>query len=225
MSRTVSNYDAGADDPFAGLADHVEPVKPPPARLHTDEQVAAIVREHFSDVKFSDGDMTDALRLWANNWIERYEGDFEFLLDMKGRHRLSVGQHRGILNCYRSQVLRAKNTGGAPAETAGVEEDGIYRTPDGTIYKVQIAHHGSGRLYAKKLEVFENWSLETHGKRKAEFVIAPGMVKQLRPEWKLSLEEAQEFGRLYGFCVKCGAILTNEESIAYGIGPVCRAGF
>lgn len=38
---------------------------------------------------------------------------------------------------------------------------------------------------------------------------------------RLTLEQAQEFGRLYGVCGICGATLTDETSIAAGIGPVC----
>ncbi|AZS06676.1 hypothetical protein HOU95_gp036 [Streptomyces phage Hiyaa] len=89
--------------------------------------------------------------------------------------------------------------------------EGMYKK-DGQIYKVQIAVHGSGRPYAKKLvEVDGEW----------EFVRAPGMVNRLTSADKMSLEEAKEFGKLYGTCCVCGRTLTKEESIAEGIGPVC----
>jgi hypothetical protein len=41
----------------------------------------------------------------------------------------------------------------------------------------------------------------------------------------MSLEEAKAFGRLYGVCVRCGATLTDEQSIEAGIGPVCAGRF
>lgn len=89
--------------------------------------------------------------------------------------------------------------------------EGMYKK-DGEIYKVQIAVHGSGRPYAKKLvEVDGEW----------EFVRAPGMVNRLTSANKMTLEEAKEFGKLYGTCCVCGRTLTKEESIAEGIGPVC----
>lgn len=90
--------------------------------------------------------------------------------------------------------------------------DGMWRTPDGVIYKVQVAVHGSGRLYGKRLALDP-----------VEFVYEPGVVGLLQREraHKLTLEEAKEFGALYGVCCVCGRTLTNETSIAEGIGPVC----
>jgi hypothetical protein len=84
--------------------------------------------------------------------------------------------------------------------------------PDGTIAKVQKAVHGSGRLYAKRLVVSETGGT---------FEYAPGLIVQLDPGMRLSLEEASAFGKLYGWCIVCGRTLTDEKSIAAGIGPVC----
>ena len=100
-----------------------------------------------------------------------------------------------------------------------VTEDGMYRNPwDGTIYKVQKAVHGSGHLYAKKLEVI---GTPEDGDAEGTFVYAPGAFKLLRASWKMTLDEAKEFGALYGVCCRCGRTLTDEGSIADGIGPVC----
>lgn len=82
------------------------------------------------------------------------------------------------------------------------------------IYKVQKAVHGSGHLYAKALV------LGRHGE-KASFVYAPGAIKTLTTADKMTLEQAKEFGAIYGVCVRCGATLTDEHSIELGIGPVC----
>lgn len=103
-----------------------------------------------------------------------------------------------------------------------VTEDGMYRTPEGVIYKVQVAHHGSGNLDAKRLTFIEGWEFETHGKRKATFEFERGAIRKLDSSMKMSLEQAKEFGHLYGMCCRCGAILTDETSISEGIGPVCR---
>lgn len=101
-------------------------------------------------------------------------------------------------------------TADAPAKSDELE-DGMYRV-DGVIYKVQHAVHGSGRQYAKEL-VGEgaDWSFE----------YAAGAIRKLRPEHRMTLEEAKEFGALYGTCCVCGRTLTKESSIAEGIGPVC----
>jgi hypothetical protein len=103
-----------------------------------------------------------------------------------------------------------------PAATKVELEDGMYRF-DGRIFKVQHAVHGSGRQYAKELVQFDDdsWGFE----------IARGMVYKLRPEHKMTLEEAKEFGALYGTCCVCGRTLTNEESIEAGIGPICASKF
>ena len=99
--------------------------------------------------------------------------------------------------------------------------EGMYRTPEGVIYKVQVAHHGSGNLYVKRMFVIEGWEFETHGKRKATFEFERGAIRKLTSDMKMTLEQAKEFGALYGMCCVCGAILTDETSIANGIGPIC----
>ena len=96
--------------------------------------------------------------------------------------------------------------------------DGIYYVPEaegpGHIFKVYKMVHGSGRQGCKRL---------VHdGDQEGRFEYMGLAVKHLPVEAKaMSLEEAKAFGRLYGFCVRCGRTLTDEESIAAGIGPVC----
>lgn len=111
-----------------------------------------------------------------------------------------------------------------PKRSAKVDQDGMYRDPGtGTIFKVQVAIHGSGELYAKRLQV--EATDESGTSYTGRFVYAPGAIRRLRPEWRLTLEEAQEFGKLYGVCCVCGTTLTNEDSIDAGIGPVCAGKF
>lgn len=100
----------------------------------------------------------------------------------------------------------------APQAPAAPVTEGMYRMADGTIAKVQRAVNGSGNLYAKRLVVEAD-----HG----SFVYEPGLIRKLAAADKMSLDEAAEFGRLYGWCVVCGRTLTDERSIAAGIGPVC----
>lgn len=101
--------------------------------------------------------------------------------------------------------------------------EGMYRKA-GSIYKVQKAVHGSGQNYAKRLVETATIDRKT-GKPKWKFEYAPGFVYELRPEHMLTLEQAREFGALYGTCCVCGRTLTNEESIAAGIGPICAEKF
>jgi len=102
----------------------------------------------------------------------------------------------------------------APREGAkGASQDGWYKVGE-DIFKVQKAVHGSGNLYAKKLVV------SGHGQASWEY--APGVVRQLGEDQRLTVEEAAAFGKLYGVCAICGRTLTDEESIERGIGPVCK---
>lgn len=101
-----------------------------------------------------------------------------------------------------------------------IDEDGLY-VLDETIYKVQIAKQGSGRLYAKRLEV------RKVGDRYESEWIYEGRkpLRKLRPENRMTEAQAAAFGQLYGICGVCGRDLTDETSIELGIGPICRQRF
>lgn len=115
-----------------------------------------------------------------------------------------------------TRLLKLRESGAVrtPARTSGrVTEDGMYRKGD-VIYKVQVAKNGSGRLYAKVLREVSpgEW----------EFAYESGAIAKLTPADRVTVEQAQEFGRLYGVCCRCAADLTDEKSIADGIGPICK---
>ncbi len=94
-------------------------------------------------------------------------------------------------------------------DTANDIEIGMY-TVDGVIYKVQRAVHGSGNLYAKR------WDAETES-----FDIERGAIRKIYAEHRMSADEAGAFGLIIGACAHCGKTLTDEESIARGLGPIC----
>lgn len=102
---------------------------------------------------------------------------------------------------------------GMPRSTPKAPEitEGMY-VLDGEIYKVQRAVHGSGNLYAKHLTP-------------SGFEYAAGVVRRLAGARPLTIEEAKAYGALYGTCAVCGRTLTDEDSIAAGIGPVCASKF
>lgn len=118
--------------------------------------------------------------------------------------------------------LRAMADGAAP-EAVEVTE-GMYCTPDGVVFKVQVAHHGSGQLYAKQLVKLDEPKAVRGKETLYGFTYVPGAIKRLRPEWKMTLADAAAWGKLYGCCIRCGAVLTDDSaggSIEMGIGPVC----
>lgn len=93
----------------------------------------------------------------------------------------------------------------APAEV------GFYRVNCG-IFRVKAAKE-SGRNYALKLTEAGKWEY------------AAGAVFHLRPETRMTLEEAADYGRRHGRCIICQAELTDPKSIAAGIGPICAQKF
>lgn len=96
--------------------------------------------------------------------------------------------------------------------------EGIWKADnaDGTddIYKVYYTVHGANVLAVKRLTRREG--------KKGSFKYL-GAARRFLPgnAVKMTLEEAAAFGKLYGFCIRCGRTLTDEGSIAAGIGPIC----
>lgn len=114
------------------------------------------------------------------------------------------------------------------ASSSPIEEpaDGIYIVrgegqfySEAQVFKVYKMVHGSGRQGLKRLEIVAG---EQQGENTGKFVYVGLASKHLpKDAERLSLEEAKTFGTLYGVCVRCGATLTDEESKAAGIGPIC----
>ena len=124
-------------------------------------------------------------------------------------------------------------------------EDGIYVDPEtGRIFKLQFNRgEGAGtRLYAKQLQIgFErDGEWETHQEnllaldysgveRKPngkpvvdnEWMYVRGLIFKVKPEWRLSAEQAIAWGALYGSCVRCHRDLTKESSIRQMMGDTC----
>lgn len=157
----------------------------------------------------------------VEQWLRSWTGSFEFLASLKqqllDRGSLSDKQWASAAKCYdREQGWKAEREAAAPAAApvakAAPLEDGMYRDGD-AIYKVIHGVNGSGRQYAKQLVVEGD---------KGRFTYAPGAIRKLTADQRMDLDEARKYGALYGMCIVCGATLTDEESIARGIGPVCE---
>lgn len=109
----------------------------------------------------------------------------------------------------RVQTLRTKaqtsSTPAAPKKTGDGLTEGMYKLND-QIYKVRRSE--AGYLYALLLT-------------EDGFQFAKGAIRNIKPEHRMTLEEAKAYGRQTGTCCQCGRELTNETSIREGIGPVC----
>ncbi len=143
--------------------------------------------------------------------------------------RIDLAAHARSLRTVVAQAAATVATLPKPIAAGPVTEDGMYRMPDGTIYKVQYAVHGSGQLYAKRMVKLDEPYTKRSGRREVEvqyeFEYERGAIHNLTSAMKLSIEDAVEFGRLYGACMRCGATLTAEESIKRGMGPYCAGKF
>jgi hypothetical protein len=133
-----------------------------------------------------------------------------------------VEPHSLTDQCIRPQYVRAR-------DSVQITE-GMWKLGD-RIFKVQVAHHGSGRLYGKELIITTVEDVADDGEtvkfHHHDWKVIKGAVRKLSEEGgrKMTLQEAKEFGALYGFCCNCGRILTDEKSIEAGIGPVCAQKF
>lgn len=173
----------------------------------------------------------------AMAYIREYRGSWGFILDLRAdprwntvHFRLSERQVEVVLASKareagwakeraerQARIEQERREAAAPTGNRA-NQDGWYRLGE-EIFKVQKAVHGSGNLYAKRLV------RERSGEGQLVWEYAPGMIRQLTNDQRLTLEEAKDLGKLYGACVICSRTLTDEESIEAGIGPVCARRF
>ncbi len=110
----------------------------------------------------------------------------------------------------RARQIAAKRS--APqAQTA--EDGATYRASNGSVFHCYMGQR-SGRLLLKLWDatekVFSYYAAATR--------LPAGSVK-------LTKDECAEFGRATGTCCVCMRHLTNDDSVAAGIGPVCASKF
>jgi len=107
---------------------------------------------------------------------------------------------RNVNLSYEAPVVREK----API--------GVYKRGE-DIYRV-IKGRQSQNTYAQKL------ATDPSGQPVWDYV--GSMVYELKVSELISPEVAAQMGRSVGYCVICGRFLTDAESVAKGIGPVCE---
>lgn len=90
---------------------------------------------------------------------------------------------------------------------------GVYKRGE-EIYRV-IKGRQSQNTYAQKLVVNNQTGQPV-------WDYAGAMIFELKVEELISPEVAAQMGRSVGYCVICGRFLTDAESVAKGIGPVCE---
>jgi hypothetical protein len=139
------------------------------------------------------------------------ENAAEFLLALEEGGRWTKREISKVIDSLRSASKTATSPRNAKAQAAAVEG---FHFLGGKVYKVQANRAGTAH-YAKVLDS-ETGSFEYAG---------AGPLRLLSEETLLTLDQAAEFGKLYGRCARCGATLTDEDSIERGIGPICATKF
>ena len=189
----------------------------------TERQVDALLAGKARDAAFAAARAqevanaaTDPLTVWLKGLSGHMGGFLASLQEQVNSGRtLSPRQREAAQRIKDEQIARPEPSTDV-TQPRGEVVEGMYRNPEGTIWKVVKAVHGSGRLYAQRLEIDG-----TSG----HFEYDGGAIRRIDPAWLMTLEQAKEFGSLYGFCVRCGATLTDDVSIKAGIGPICAGRF
>lgn len=91
-----------------------------------------------------------------------------------------------------------------------VEEDlkeGVYRYEGGA---ARVVRSDNGRMYAGL------WNEETE-----EWGYDRGLIRNIKAEDRMTLEEISAFGQAFGRCGHCNKKLTRKASMERGIGPKC----
>jgi hypothetical protein len=114
---------------------------------------------------------------------------------------------------FRAKQAKYGKTASSDASAAAPLTPGTYRTPDGRVYRV-VPSRTSGRMYAS---VFTPGDTPESG----SWDYAPGATHRITLAHRLTEEQEREFGRAYGWCCRCGRLLTDPDSVAAGIGPIC----
>jgi hypothetical protein len=109
------------------------------------------------------------------------------------------------------RTLRTPASTLAPKPSAPAAPDfehGAFYMVDGVVYRVKLGSRGF--FYAEELQG-------------NSFNYAPGAIRRIRVSDRMTLEQAKEYGLRTHTCGCCGRTLTNPDSIAMGIGPICAA--
>lgn len=172
--------------------------------------VSVVSKAIKSEEKFTDDDVTTLLTEASLDYLKSYEGDFSYLVDLRGRNpdNLTTGQIRGILNCIRADILRKNVNVDVANGRYAITIDNKLR-----FFKVNTPTNGKWSGVTFLEEIFGG------GNR----VPMPNAKFRARVLEIIANDEdaLARFGRELGICGVCGRDLTDEVSRALGIGPIC----
>ena len=97
-------------------------------------------------------------------------------------------------------------TAAPTVEVAPLELDKLYEF-DGKVYRI-FKSRSTGSFYAKVSD-------------DGQWVYAPGVVRQLTADMRITLDRALELSKISSRCVRCHKRIEVEKSVRQGMGPVC----
>lgn len=133
--------------------------------------------------------------------------------DLTGLVSILLADNRAMAARVReSERKAAQRNSAAPAGTFTAEDGQSYRTPDGRVFHAYRTQRGvlCVKLWDADADAFEYYGAATR--------MPAGAVKMTK-------EQAAEFGQATGTCCVCMRHLTDDTSVANGIGPVCASRF
>lgn len=150
------------------------------------------------------------VRIWESLMSQLREFGHEdkaTILDAVWNDCSKFAEYSEMLNGGKKMVerLRAEQRTQQTKRTEMGLSEGMYKVGD-KVYKVKRSQ--AGYLYALALT-------------EDGFQFNRGAIRNIKPEHRLTLDQAKEYGRQTGQCCVCGTGLTNETSVREGIGPVC----
>jgi len=124
---------------------------------------------------------------------------------------MSLKQEEALRSMYAKNQARQASQADKPVNANPVTEVGMY-AKNQEVFRVKLSK--AGRLYAMRF-------VPTAPSKAGRFIYAPGVIYDLSASERMTVETVSALGLQFGVCCVCGAELTDEKSIALGIGPVC----
>jgi len=124
---------------------------------------------------------------------------------------MSPKQEQALRSMYAKSLARQADKANKPVNTDPVTEVGMYSLSQ-AVYRVKLSK--AGRLYAMQF-------IPSAPTKSERFEYAPGVIHDLQATDRLTVEQVSKMGLQFGVCCVCGAELSDADSVARGIGPVC----
>lgn len=165
----------------------------------------------------------DNPRRVAAAYVAAYEGDFAYLVDLKGRRLpLTDRQVKGVLNCLRADALRRLNADKPESKqqrTSTVEvAAGHYALPSHT-------GNNDADFFTVQRPTGGKWAGYTFVKRVIgghdDTPVRGAEAKRVLAAIAADPEAGARYGQLIGRCARCNRHLTDEVSREQGYGPEC----